>query len=207
MKFAIILVSLWLVGFGLSQTIISSTTSKTEQQPYDVIWTGGILEARFYPKAVMATVHGKSTEYKTSSSTNFRALARYIFGGNERKQSIAMTSPVHMSFDESGSTMSFVMPSKMDIEDLPAPTSGGLQFMEDSAKYVVAVQFGGWANDDNINTNTTRLINALKEVGVEIDAEPWYMGYNPPYQVLNRRNEVAVEISEEQLNVLRNSGI
>lgn len=202
MKFVIIIGFWLLVGLGFAQAIISSDMSNTEQQPYEVVWQEGILEARFYPKAVMATVHGESSDYKTSSNRSFRVLAGYIFGGNERKQSIAMTSPVHMSFSKSGSVMSFVMPSNMGLEDLPAPNSEGLEFKEVQEKYVVALQFGGWANDDNISANATKLVNALSEMGIQIDNEPWFMGYNPPYQLINRRNEVAVEISKEQLKRL-----
>ena len=203
MKALLIAGSVTMLGIGVAQALISQDTERTEQQPYEVLWKNSILEVRYYPEAVLVSVESKNTAYKSSSNNHFRALAGYIFGGNEREQSIAMTAPVHMKFDEEGSTMSFVMPSNMSLEDLPEANNKDLVFSESRAMYVVAIEFGGWANDDNIAKHATKLTSTLSELGVQIENEPWYMGYNPPYQMVNRRNEVAVEITEEQQQYLR----
>lgn len=200
MKTLLIIIAVVLVAFTVTQAFVTKDVAKTEEQPYDVIWSDGKLEGRFYPKAVMATVNDSATTYKNSSNQNFRVLAGYIFGGNEEKKSIAMTSPVHMSFGESGSQMSFVMPSGMTAESLPKPNDRGVKFSETKEMYVVALRFGGWADDEKMAKYAQQLIDLLSDKGIFIESEPWYMGYNPPYQIINRRNEVAVSLTADQMS-------
>lgn len=203
MKALIIAGTVTIFCIGVAQALMNKNMEQTEQQPYEVLWNEGSLEARYYPEAVLVSVNGASNSYKSSSNQHFRALAGYIFGGNERNEAIAMTAPVHMKFGDEGSTMSFVMPRNMKLNDLPKTKNENLVFHQSKAMYVVAVKFGGWANDQNIERNATELINALSKLGVQPESDPWYMGYNPPYQMVNRRNEVAVEVSKSQLDQLR----
>lgn len=203
MRIAVIIVAVILLLFTAAQAYISIDMGKTEQQPYEVLWKNEKLEARFYPKAVLATVTDSAKSYRTSSNQNFRVLAGYIFGGNEKGQSIAMTAPVHMSFNESGSQMSFVMPGNMKLDELPKPKDRGVKFSESEEKYVIAIQFGGWADDAKIKENADKLVSTLKTMGIEIQSEPWFMGYNPPFQLVNRRNEVAVEVTAEDMELIK----
>lgn len=189
--------------FMAAQAYVINDLKKTEEQSYRVVWKSDKLEARHYPEAVLATVSGPAETYRGSSNQHFRVLAGYIFGGNEKGQSIPMTSPVHMTFKEGQSTMSFVMPSSMELKNLPNPNDGNISFSESEEKYVVAIRFGGWADDERIATNSNQLLNLLNDLGVKPISEPWYMGYNPPFQVVNRRNEVAVEVNKEDIEVLK----
>lgn len=192
-----------MVIFTATQAYVVNDLAKTEQQTYDVIWKNDIIEARYYPKAVMATVSGSSSDYKSSSNQHFRVLAGYIFGGNEDSQSIPMTSPVHMTLDEKGSEMSFVMPSNMALDGLPKPNDRGIKFSESGEKYVVALRFGGWSDDEKIKQNSDLLMKALETMGIEPQSAPWYMGYNPPFQLVNRRNEIAVEVSAADMERIK----
>ena len=203
MRYLIITVVTLVIIFTAAQAYVVNDLAKTEQQAYEVIWKNDIIEARYYPKAVMATVTGSSSDYKSSSNQHFRVLAGYIFGGNEKSQSIPMTSPVHMTFDENGSEMSFVMPSNMDLDGLPKPNDRGIEFSESEEKYVVAIRFGGWSNDEKIKRNSDLLMKALETMGIEPQSAPWYMGYNPPFQLVNRRNEVAVEVSATDMELIK----
>jgi hypothetical protein len=202
MKTILVIVSVILAAFTVSQAYINKGVAETEEQPYDVIWNDGELEVRFYPKAVMATVNNSTSIYKNSSNQNFRVLAGYIFGANEEQKSIAMTSPVHMSFGKSGSRMSFIMPRGMSTESLPKPNDRGVKLSETNEMYVVAIRFGGWADDEKIAKYAQRLIDLLSDQGLVIESEPWYLGYNPPYQLVNRRNEVAAKLTKEQILLL-----
>jgi len=202
MKYLLTIIAIALVVFAVAQAYIFNDLAKTEEQAYDLLWKNDRLEARYYPKALLATVKGSQTEYRTSANRHFRVLAGYIFGGNEEGESIAMTSPVHLSLDDAGSTMSFVMPASLEQEDLPTPNDKGITFQEAGEKYVVAVRFGGWANDKKIHKHMEFLLNALETMNVQPLSEPWYMGYNPPFQVLNRRNEVAVEVRKSDMEVI-----
>jgi hypothetical protein len=203
MKYLVISTAVILLLFTAAQAYISNDLAKTEEQTYELIWKNETLEARYYPSALLATVQGSSTQYKSTANQHFRVLAGYIFGGNKEGESIAMTSPVHMSFNESGSSMSFVMPAGLEMESLPKPNDRGISFSESGEKYVVAVRFGGWADDEKIEKNTKLLLSALETMGIEPKSSPWYMGYNPPFQIINRRNEVAVEISAEDIEIIK----
>ena len=52
-----------------------------------------------------------SNKYRKTSSKGFSILAGYIFGGNDKEEKIAMTSPVAMSLKDS-TTMLFLVSKK-----------------------------------------------------------------------------------------------
>ncbi len=64
-----------------------------EEPAFRTVVREGAFEIRDYPALVVAevTVTG---DQKEAAGKGFRLLAGYIFGGNRRKQSIAMTAPV-----------------------------------------------------------------------------------------------------------------
>ncbi len=111
-----ILVLVFMVIIGMSK--IAGT--KTETQKYETVYKKGSFEIHYYPEAILASVNMEDT-YDNSINSGFRILAGYIFGGNQENEKIAMTSPVRMSNNETNSTMSFVLPSKMEFDKLPTP--------------------------------------------------------------------------------------
>ena len=168
--------------------------AKTETQSYQVIKTEKDFEIRKYPSATMATVSMDAKSYKELSSTGFRKLASFIFGANKDQKNIAMTSPVHMDINDSESSMSFVMPSEYNRENLPTPDNSEIKIETTAEEYVAAIQFGGYANDEDIKKYADQLENSLKVSGIEYFANFRFLGYNAPYQVLDRKNEIIVSI-------------
>lgn len=67
--------------------------SNVEQADYTMVKKMDGYEIRHYPEHIVAetTVTGTPGE---SMNSGFSILARYIFGGNTKKESIAMTAPV-----------------------------------------------------------------------------------------------------------------
>ena len=57
--------------------------------------------------------------------------------------------------------------------------------------------FGGFANTESINKHKMILENALKEKGISYYGNFRFLGYNPPYQLFGRRNEVIVTINAD----------
>jgi hypothetical protein len=111
-----------LIVIGISfLTPTSMANNKAETQPYKVVRIEKEYEIRFYPSTTMAIITSNAKTYKELASPGFRKLAGYIFGGNEAKKSIAMTSPVHMDINDSLSSMSFLMPSAYTKDNLPQP--------------------------------------------------------------------------------------
>lgn len=188
-----------IAGFGIVFLLIQSyqllsNSLKTETQKYRLVRAEAQFEIRFYPSATFAKINSPGTDYKSVASSGFRKLAGYIFGGNEQKQSIAMTAPVRMEMTDKGSTMSFVMPEKYTASDLPKPNDSGVQIVKSSPQYVAAIAFGGYADDKSIKENRDLLLKLLQEKGIVVAGEYSFLGYNAPYQFWSRKNEVVIPI-------------
>ena len=111
--------------------------SGLEEPEYELLSKYEGFEIRRYSESVQARLLTPSSGWRGSSG-GFRRIAGYIFGGNETNQRIAMTAPVQMWDTDSGSMMSFTMPSKYSIKDLPSPIDKGVEIVEVD-EYVVAV--------------------------------------------------------------------
>jgi len=183
-----------LLLFIIFQSFMAFSTSKIEKQQYQVIKKEKDFEIRFYPPATMATVRTSARSYRELSGNGFRRIAGYIFGGNESSAKIAMTSPVHMDISDKGSSMSFVMPSQYDIKDLPKPNDAKVELHTSPAEYAAAIEFGGYANDATISKYAEQLRQSLQAKGIKTIGNFRYLGYNPPYQLVGRKNEVIVTI-------------
>jgi hypothetical protein len=188
----ILVISLLTIGLILITRMI--TKAKTETQKFETIYRDGNFEIRFYPEAILASVTMNGS-YDDSRNSGFRILAGYIFGGNEENQKIAMTSPVRMSSADEISTMSFVLPSKMEFEHLPTPVSERIVLHQSEPVYAAVIQYGGYSNNKEIEKKKAELIEALNKLNLEHKENFEYLGYNPPYQMINRKNEVLVELN------------
>jgi len=182
---------LFFLGF---QIYASMATEKSNEQPYTVIKVEKDFEIRFYPVVTMATINSTAKSYKELSSPGFRQLAGYIFGGNSTKQKIAMTSPVHMDINDSVSSMSFVMPEGNTQDNLPEPNDTKIKISASTAEYVAAIRFGGFASDKKIEEYTEKLKSALIAKSYSFYGSFRFLGYNPPFQLWGRRNEIIVSI-------------
>lgn len=197
MKTFIIVVSvIFLIVFAF-QSYIMASINKTEEQNYRVVQKDQNFEIRFYPSATLATIKSDAKTYKELSSPGFRKLAGYIFGGNEDKTQISMTSPVQMDINDSVSTMSFVMPSNYNKANLPKPNNPDVILKETQDEYVAAIQFGGFASDKELKFYSEKLQYILKEKGIKTYGNTKFLGYNPPFQLVGRRNEIIISIEWE----------
>ncbi|KIA90503.1 SOUL family heme-binding protein [Kaistella jeonii] len=189
--FIILLIAITVLFFG---TQIYFIMAKTETQPYEVLKKENDFEIRKYPPATMATVSMNAKSYKELSSSGFRTLASFIFGGNQSKKSIAMTSPVRMDINDSQSSMSFVMPSEYTKDNLPKPDNSAIKIETTAEEYVAAIEFGGYANDEDIKKYAAQLKKSLEAKNIEYFGNFRFLGYNAPYQLLNRKNEIIVSV-------------
>ena len=180
--------------FIISQIYIAMSIFKTEQQKYTVIQSDNEFEIRFYPSSTMATIQMNATSYKALANAGFRKLAGYIFGGNENNKNISMTAPVHMDIKKTNSSMSFVMPEKYNENNLPKPNDSDIKSSKSADEFIAALRFGGFTSDEKINTNIEKLKAILREKGIKQNDNFRYLGYNPPYQLFGRRNEIIVTI-------------
>jgi hypothetical protein len=191
MVITLIVLSVILILF---QSFMAISTNRTEKQAYKVIKKEDEFEIRYYPPATFATIQSSAKNYRELSGSGFRKIAGYIFGNNESSSKIAMTTPVHMDINNEGSSMSFVMPSAYDINNLPRPNDANVKLHQTPGEYVAAIAFGGFANDASIKKYAAELEKALGNKGIKSIGHFRYLGYNPPYQLVGRKNEIIVTV-------------
>ena len=199
MKVVSIILGIIAVAFIAVQIFALKSQKNIETYSYVVNKKYDQFEIRHYEATLFSSVKLSGTIYKENSSEGFSVLAGYIFGNNERKEKIAMTSPVAMTLKDT-STMLFMVPKKFNKETLPQPNESKIKFQKEPAKTVAAIQFKGWANDKKIEKYKQKLIAALDKQGINHTNRFYFLGYNAPYEVFNRKNEVIVELQKADLD-------
>ncbi len=194
MKIILIVAVVVAVLFIIFQIYVVMSADKTETQAYKVFLTKDNFEIRFYPTATMATITSSAKSYKELGSSGFRKLAGYIFGGNEEETKISMTTPVRMDINDSIATMSFVMPAKYDSGNLPKPNDEQVMIKTIPDEYVGAIKFSGYASDEDVKVNTEKLKKLLTENKINFYGNFRLLAYNAPYQIINRKNEIIVNV-------------
>lgn len=193
MKILLIVLGLSVLTFIAFQAYSMMSRQNIESYPYQVVKIHEVFEVRAYEASLFTSVKLATNDYKKASRSGFSVLAGYIFGGNQKNQKIAMTSPVALSLEDS-MTMMFMVPKKYTKDDLPLPNTPNIQFIEEPAKTVAALTFGGWASTDKLNAYRQKLETALAKEGIGHTGQFYYLGYNPPFDLINRKNEVIVEL-------------
>jgi len=185
-----------------------------ETPKYTVVLKEDDKEIRYYEPYIVAktTVQG---DFEGAQGEAFRILAGYIFGGNEKKQEIAMTGPVVQKSTGEGEripmtgpvtqrrspegwVMTFMMPSAYKLEDLPAPKDKRVSLEAVPATYVAAIRYTWLESESRNEAKANELLQWLTRVkGYEAISAPMYAGYDPPWALpFVRRNEVMIELKK-----------
>jgi len=196
MKIVSILIGVLLLIFIGVQLFALKSQKNIETYPYKVTKVYDNFEIRDYESTLFTSVKLSTKNYKESSSKGFSILAGYIFGDNDRNEKIAMTSPVAMTLEDS-MTMLFMVPKKFEKETLPQPNQAEIVFKNEPAKTVAAITFNGWADDEKIERYKQDLKLALDTQKISYTNRFYFLGYNAPYEVFNRKNEVIVELPKD----------
>ena len=190
--------------------------SHVEQADYTVEKKMDGYEIREYPAHIVAqtTVQGSQGD---SLNTGFSIVAGYIFGGNTKKESIAMTAPVVaqggtgektseniamtapvMATTEGDSQIiSFGMPRSYTLETLPTPNDSRVKIVAVPAKRFAVMQFSWYRSDARVKQMQEKLLSLLARDGVVAKGSTAYAGYNAPWTPpWMSRNEVLVEITQ-----------
>ena len=194
MKTFLIILGLIFVLFLGSQIYLYRSSKSIEGYKYSIIKTYKDFEIRTYQASLFTSVKIHTDNYKQASSKGFSILGGYIFRKNENKEQIPMTSPVVMTLEKKEMTMLFLVPEKFTKENLPKPENTKIEFIEIPEKKMAAITFSGWASDEKIEKYKLLLIKLLDENGIKYANKFSVLGYNPPYEVLFRRNEIIVEL-------------
>ena len=191
-----ILILILVIGFVVVQLFALKSQHNIETHAFTVKEKYDTFEIRTYEKALFTSVQLPNNSFKDAASNGFSVLAGYIFGGNNKNEKIAMTSPVKMSIQDS-MTMFFMVPHEFKKETLPLPNDSNIEFKEEAEKTVAAIGFGGWANAKKIDHYKRELRTALEAKDISYSNQFFFLGYNAPYEVFNRKNEIIVELNSE----------
>ena len=140
-----------------------STPKGLETPKYRVTRTLGgdnvQVELRAYEPLTVARREMSPGFGTTSGGEGFNALASYLFGGNEEKQTLAMTAPVEI---RSGATssMAFVIP-KASATAPPTPLTPDVTLEEVAARLVAVKSFRGIVTDEEVERQKLALLEAL----------------------------------------------
>jgi len=193
MKIILSIFGIILMLFVISQLFFLNSQRNIETYAFTIIDSYETIEIRQYEASLFTSVQMPSNNYRKTSSKGFSVLAGYIFGGNDKEEKIAMTSPVTMSLKDS-TTMMFLVPKKYTRDNLPVPNDSSIEFKDVPEKKVAAISFGGWANDSKIASFKKKLIDVLNSKGIKYTDNFYFLGYNAPMEVFNRKNEIIVEL-------------
>lgn len=191
-KLSLIIVFLQLITFMNCKIIFFITSfifmskamgQKYETQAYKVVRVLSKLEIRYYPPVM-----------KIQSENNFGSLFRYISGNNQNSKKIAMTTPVYMGNYEGQDVMEFVLPNSFNEANTPKSESSDVRVFQSTPGYFIALEFGGYATQNNRNKHTDQLIALAKQNNLKTIGSPLLLVYHSPYRIFNRKNEVLLEI-------------
>ena len=167
-----------------------------EQPTYKIVQKDGKIELRDYDTMLLQSVKVSGQQYDALRK-GFRPLAHYIGAKSREGGKISMTAPVMQSFvvDENAWRVSFSMPAKYNISDLPYPNNDRIYSEEIPAFRAAVIRFSGRAEISLLTKKTKELYDWIESSGMSARGEARYMFYNdpstPPFM---RRNEVLIEI-------------
>lgn len=198
------------IGIIILWSVLGYFSSRVETAKYSVIESKKEYEIRLYPAHIVAQTTVKGS-YQESLNQGFRIVAAYIFGGNTKKESIAMTAPVVEKSSTSESiamtapviatvegeshTIAFGMPRSYTLETLPVPLDTRVKIVTIPEKKMAVIRFSWLRTDARVQTKKQKLLDLLKKDTVSVIGEVQYAGYNAPWTPpWMTRNEVLMEI-------------
>ena len=164
------------------------------------------VETRKYGGNLWASTKVMTNSIEEADNIGFNRLFDYISGANAAKAAIDMTTPVLMKVTpgagpncNSTFIVSFYVPNKYQQSGPPAPTNPDVFIQTISPLSVAVNEFGGFATDKEEIAKAAALsqqVAASKAVKADPAAGDswWKAGYDPPFRVTNRHNEVWVEV-------------
>jgi len=165
--------------------------------PYKVMRSSGKFEVRDYP--ALTVVETPTASGGGEADGSFNRLFRFITGGNEAKQKIAMTTPVFMSGGGTNEAMAFVMPAKLKAGDVPKPADEQVRVRELEAGRFAVLRYSGVRNLDKEAQSLERLRTWMKMEGLKELSPPLYGYFDPPWTPgFLRRNEVMLRTGSDR---------
>eukprot|EP00088_Acartia_fossae_P007128 TRINITY_DN13314_c0_g1_i2.p1 TRINITY_DN13314_c0_g1~~TRINITY_DN13314_c0_g1_i2.p1 ORF type:complete len:201 (-),score=36.77 TRINITY_DN13314_c0_g1_i2:115-696(-) len=186
-----------------SSILFSYVSADLEIAPYEVTKSHEGWEERSYPAVKWISAEGFDIRPHDGESHDriFFQLFDYIDGQNDQGVKIPMTAPVTLRIlpgegpnCEGNFTMSFFIPMAFQ-ENTPVPNNPDIYIEERPAMNVAALRFPGFPGDIDFSIKAAELYELATAEGVNVaDVPLWTAGYSGPNVIINRRNEVWLEV-------------
>ena len=180
-----------------------------EKAKYDVVESDLEFEIRRYAPQIVAETFVEG-EFEKVGNEGFRRLYEYISGNNRKKESISMTAPVTQEGESQKIAMTapvnqvrennkwritFLMPSKYSLEELPEPLDERVVLKEDPERIFAAIKYSGTWSKARYVEKKSLLEDFIAGRGLKVSGEAIWARYDPPFMPwFLRRNEVLIPI-------------
>ena len=154
------------------------------------------INFKTYSHYTLASVKMDGKSLKNARG-KFSVLANYIFGGNSDNKQIAMTSPVIYNMSNYA-TFSFIMPDNLNYQSSIAQFKE-ISFKTKKNQCIASIAFGGFVNNENCNENYLKLLEVLNANKISHSNDYMLAVYNSPYQIINRKNEIWIEVNKDEI--------
>ena len=178
----------------IGKTIKPRFCGKIDCPSYKIAACGNGYEKRCYGPLSWVTTAARELDEK-SFSPQFKRLFAYIRGANDKQEKIEMTAPVlnmmhyNITDHKTAQDMSFWL----NIENPPKPTDPSVKLYNSKAGCAYVRSFGGYVMSRSywMYYNLYQLTKAMRADKINhILGESVYAGYDSPFKLLNRHNEV-----------------
>ena len=174
--------------------LVSTSRAAYETPLYEVVRSERDFEVRDYAPMTLARTQ-MAGEGKDNS---FMRLFRFIDGGNERSQKIAMTSPVLIEETAENRTMSFVVPRKVAEGGVPKPSGDKVTLAKSDGGRFAVFRFSGGRDAANESAALAKLKQWLEAQKIHSAGSPRFAYYDPPWTpTFMRRNEVMIAVERK----------
>ena len=199
-KMIYLLTAVAICGLGFLAWKLTSR-SAYESAEYVVLELDGNIELREYPDLMLVTTN-MGTRIQGDDGS-FGRLFRYISGGNEEKEKVAMTTPVFMepqSKQANKGQMSFVIPKEIAESKIPVPASDQVTLTKRPAGKFAVIRFAGRIATEVCQNQQSQLEAWIDKQGYETAGEAEIAGYDPPWTPGPlRRNEILIRVTDGKL--------
>eukprot|EP00043_Microstomoeca_roanoka_P024297 m.260986 g.260986 ORF g.260986 m.260986 type:complete len:216 (-) comp42519_c0_seq1:51-698(-) len=154
-------------------------------------------EIRQYQTSQWARTVIQSDNYTSATDIGFHRLFDYISGANVDLKEIPMTAPVTVAvlpgaspFCKSTFTVSFMVPFSFQPNP-PRPSASNVYIETEAAHVAYVASFPGFARESDQIDHAQQLAQALTTDNIAFNSTVFYTaGYDSPYQLFNRHNEI-----------------
>jgi len=186
--------------------MFSSYYNDLECPEFELLSKSENIEIREYKTSRWVSTNMKNGNQDDLTKTGFMRLYNYITGKNDQKLKINMSAPVlfkinaALPFSQKDEfyTMSFFLGLKFQNEEnspAPLPFEKGVYLNTLESKKYAVICYSGYSNQRKQEENLRILGSYLIKNQIKfINSHYFFAGYDAPFKLINRHNEVWVEL-------------